>query len=60
MENQIRLDKEAIIECSSIIENAPYVVSETDGRKYGDMYSLKCASCQSQNCAGPRLGLEKK
>ncbi len=44
-------NRDRAIEFSSIIEDAPYVMSDSRrARGYTSMSSLKCASSQSQNC----------
>lgn len=45
------LSKEAILNASSFVENAPFVLEE--GERYTDFYSMKCKSSQSQNCTNP-------
>ena len=60
MDYNPKMSQAKALEFSSIIESAPYIVESNSrvDRGYTAMYSLKCRSCQSQNC--PRTPMPGK
>lgn len=55
MENtySVRPDEQAVLELSSVLENAPYLLSEGEGMPYADIRNMSDCKCKSTRSSSP-------